>query len=282
MRGPIMEDIQNKLMWTFFASFTQKTFVSQLEPFVALVTGDDGAMQRFLANEARAAIPMSGALGVFQSALDNTRKDIYGDMMGYIKNRLPVASDDLPELRDIWTGEPLQDTTNPILRLFNAVTPFKISDGQEEWRQELYEIGYDGVGLILGDGGSDTQYPAEVREVLYEYIGKQQPWKKVAKDLKATKYQDDLKEIKALRAKGRTSEEIRLKNYPLFDRIDGALKSAQKQAEFELRKSNPELARYIELGNASRAYQRRGNSAKADELIDEQRKLGEVLNISNK
>lgn len=280
MRGPITEDIQNKLMWTFFATFTQKTFVSQLEPFVALVTGDEGAMQRFLANEARSMIPLSGAQGVLAAAIDNTRKDIYGDMMGYIKSRLPGLSMTLPELRDVWTGKPLQDTSNPILRLFNAGTSFKISDGKEEWREELYEIGYDGVGLILGDGGTNTQYPAEIRDVLYEYIGKQQPWKKASRLLKSEKYQDDIKEIKALRAQGYTSEEIRLKNYPLFDRIDGALRDAQSAAELELRKANPELARYLELGKASRAYQQRGNSTKAQELIDEQRKLGKVLNIS--
>ena len=280
LRGGAFEDIQTKLMWTFTHTFTQKTFVSQLEPFVALVTGDEGAMQRFMANEARAFVPLSGTAGVVQAALDNARKDIYGDMQGYIKSRLPGLSDDLPTLRDIWTGEPLQDTTNPILRMFNALNPLKISDGNEEWRQTLYEIGYDGVGLILGDGGSNTQYPAEVREILYEYIGEQQPYKEVARFLKSKKYNDQLEAIKKARLEGYSSEEIRTKFAPIFDRIDGTLKKAQANAELKLSKTNPEMARYIKLGRLSRSYQEQGNLEKAKPLIKEQRKLAETLGIN--
>lgn len=66
-------------------------------------------------------------MGVLSQAITSSQKDIHGDMMEYLMNRLPIASSMLPEQIDFWTGQPLNDIDNPVLRILNSVSPMKFS-----------------------------------------------------------------------------------------------------------------------------------------------------------
>ena len=52
------DHLMQKIAHTLTATFTNKTLFSQLEPFHAIATGDERAMNRFIANAARTAYPL--------------------------------------------------------------------------------------------------------------------------------------------------------------------------------------------------------------------------------
>jgi hypothetical protein len=242
----LTESFRDKLMWTLSATFVNKGWVSGLEPVVAIANGDETAINRFLANEVRSAIPMSGALGVVSNAITSSQKDIYNDFIGYVKNKVPGFSSQLPEQIDIYTGKPLNDIDNPVLRALNAVNPVKISEGTEPWRQWLIDSGWDGVQMIRKDSTGNHEYTPQERETLYKYIGEQQIWKEFDRLSKNKKYNDQLDRIRAMRVQGRPSEEINAAQSEAYSVMNKIVTDAQKIAEARIQKDNAPMWRSIQ------------------------------------
>ena len=242
----LTESFVDKLMWTLSATFVNKSWVAGLEPVVAVANGDETAITRFLANEARSAIPMSGALGVISNAITSSQKDIYNDLIGYVTNKVPGFSSKLPEQIDIYTGKPLNDIDNPVLRTLNAINPVKISDGTEPWRQWLIDSGWDGIQMIRKDSTGNHEYTPQEREILYKYIGEQQIWKEFDKLSKNKKYNDQLDRIRAMRVQGRPSEEINAAQSEVYSVMNNIVKDAQKIAESRMQQDNAPMWRSIQ------------------------------------
>ena len=242
----LTENFRDKLMWTLSATFVNKTWVAGLEPLVAMANGDETAINRFLANEARAYIPQSGALSVVSNAITSSQKDIYNDFIGYVKNKIPGFSSQLPEQIDIYTGKPLNDIDNPVLRTLNAINPVKISEGTEPWRQWLIDSGWDGIQMIRKDSSGNHEYTTQERETLYKYIGEQQIWKEFDKLSKNKKYNDQLDRIRAMRVQGRPSEEINAAQSEIYSVLNNIVKDAQKIAESRMQKDNEPMWRSIQ------------------------------------
>ena len=57
--------------------------------------------------------------------------------------------------------------------LFNAISPIKVSDDREDWRQWLQETGWDGHAMIRRDSTGKHEYTPEQREAIYRLIGEQ-------------------------------------------------------------------------------------------------------------
>ncbi|AGK86541.1 internal virion protein [Synechococcus phage S-CBP1] len=273
----LMEDIRDKVMWTFASTFVNQTFVSGLEPLVAAINGDDSAVARYIANEARAAVPMSGLLGVASNAITNSQKDIYNDMIGYVKNRLPGFSSTLPEQIDIYTGKPLNDIDNPVLRALNAVSPVKVSDGAEPWRQWLIDTGWDGLQMIRKDSSGNHEYTPAEREILYRYIGEQQIWKQFDKLRTNKKYNDQLDRIRAMRAKGRPSDEIDAAQVEAYTVLNNIVSDAQKVAEMRLQNDNPAMWNAIQESILNKNYMKQGRVDDAARAADRRKAQIEKL-----
>lgn len=242
----LTEDFTKKLMWTIAATFVNKTWVAGLEPIVAVANGDETAITRFLSSQVRSAIPMSGALGVVSNAITSSQKDIYNDLIGYVTNKVPGFSSQLPEQIDIYTGKPLNDIDNPVLRALNAVNPVKISEGTEPWRQWLIDSGWDGIQMIRKDSSGNHEYTPQEREILYKYIGEQQIWKEYDKLSKNKKYNDQLDRIRAMRVQGRPSEEINAAQSEVYSVLNTILLDAQKIAESRMQQDNEPMWRSIQ------------------------------------
>jgi hypothetical protein len=274
----LFEDIGDKIAWTLSATFVNQTFVSGLEPLVAIANGDDTAISRYIASEARAAIPMSGALGVVSNAITSSQKDIYKDLVGYVSNRLPGLSSTLPEQIDIYTGKPLNDIDNPVLRSLNAVNPVKISDGTEPWRQWLIDSGWDGVQMIRKDSTGNHEYTSAEREILYRYIGEQQLWKQFDKLSKNKKYNDQLDRIRAMRMQGRPSDEIDAAQSEVYSVMNRIMRDAQKAAEMRLQNDNPNMWRGIQESIRNKNYMKQGRIDDAARAAD--RRKAEIEQLS--
>jgi len=246
---PFMEDKMAKIMWTISATFLNETPLTSLEPLVAAANGDLTGWTRLVANAARAFIPQSGALGVTSNAITSTQKDIESSIPKYVQNKIPIASSFLPEQIDIWTGTPLNDIDNPVLRILNSLSPIKISGTQEPWRMWLLTTGWDGLGRLKKDSTGSYEYTEREREQIYKYIGEQQLYKKLIPLMKNKKYKKHIGLLRSHRATGGDldNELIKLKTQklPLFREIDKIIKDAQIIAERRLLEERDDIRNTI-------------------------------------
>jgi hypothetical protein len=275
--SPMIEDYTTKLGWTFAATFVNKTFMSGLEPLVAILNQDETAIQRLLANEVRSYVPWSGALGVASNAITSSQKDIYNDMIGYVKNRMPGLSSSLPERIDIFTGKPLNDIDNPFLRVVNAFSPVKISEGTEPWRQWLINTGWQGSQLIRLDSTGNHEYTPAEREVLYRYIGEQQIWKQYESLRNNRKYNDQLDRVRAMRVQGRPSSEIEVRQLEVHSVLDQILTDAQKIAEQRLQNDNPAMWNSIQESIRNKNMMKQGRVDDAARAADRRKQEVQAL-----
>ncbi len=246
---PFMEDKMAKIMWTISATFLNETPLTSLEPLVAAANGDLTGWTRLVANAARAFIPQSGALGVTSNAITSTQKDIESSIPKYVQNKIPIASSFLPDQIDIWTGTPLNDIDNPVLRILNSISPIKISGTTEPWRMWLLTTGWDGLGRLKKDSTGSYEYTSREREQIYKYIGEQQLYKKLIPLMKNKKYKKHVGLLRSHRVTGGDLDndmiKIKTKQLPLFREIDKIIKDAQIIAERRLLEERDDIRNTI-------------------------------------
>ena len=233
------QNIVDKLAWTICATYVNNTPLYGMEPLQKAFAGDESAWQRITANMIRGAIPMSGALGVVSNAITSSQKDIYKDMMGYVTNRVPIASSFLPERIDYWTGGEINEIDNPLLRTLNALSPIKVSQGEEPWRKWLLDIGFNGISILSKTYNGDREYTAEEREIIGRLIGEQQLYRQVQRVMKSSRYNKEIEQLKLYR-RGKTYDEVRqyAQRLPVHQHLNKIIKSAQQRAEFTLQNSD--------------------------------------------
>ena len=227
------ENVIDKIAWTISATWLNNTPLEGIEPILKMLNGDEAAMQRMLAQEVRTNIPLSGALGVVSNAITSAQKDIYKDFMGYVANRLPVASSTLPVRIDYWTGKPINDIDNPFLRGLNAVNPIPISGGAEPWRQWLYNTGWPGMDFLTRHS-EGYEYTAEQREAIATIVGEMQLWKEIDKLRRNKRFNEELDEMREVRNNpNSTAGDIAVKEsrLPVYRELTKITNRAKKIAE---------------------------------------------------
>ena len=239
----VTQDFIDKITWSLGATYLNNTPLYGLEPLQAAMSGDTAAWQRMTANIVRGAIPMSGALGVVSNAITSSQKDIYKDLLGYVTNRVPIASSFLPERIDYWTGQPINEIDNPLLRTLNAISPIKVSGGQEPWRKWLLETGYPGLSMVTTTSKGRKRLSAQQRELIGRYIGEQQLYKEVEKMMKNRAFNEEIKMLKELRKKGMSYEEIEIRaaDTRVYRALNRLMSQARTRAEAKLRETKPYL-----------------------------------------
>ena len=246
---PFMEDAMAKVMWTISATFLNETPLTSLEPLIAAQSGNLSRFNSIIANATRAMIPQSGALGVLNNAITTTQKDIESSIPKYVANKIPIASSFLPEQRDFWTGEPLNDIQNPVLRFFNAFNPIKISGTNEPWRQWLLTTGWDGLGRLKTDSTGSYEYSEAQRDYIYQRIGQMQLYKKLIPLMEDKELNRQTGLLRSHRVQGGDldNDKIKLKTQklPIFTKIDAIVKEAQLIAEREFLEMNKDVQNTI-------------------------------------
>ena len=241
------ESTLNKIGWTLSATWLNNSPMAGMEPVLKLMTGDESAWKRMIAQDIRATIPMSGALGVVSNAITSSLKDIHNDLWGYVGNRVPGASSTLTERIDPWTGKPVNDIDNPLFRMLNAVNPVPVSDGGEDWRQWLYNTGWDGLPhLTRHHDGYD--YPADQREEVAKFIGTLRLDKKVEKMMKSGIYEEELATMRELRAAGTGRSEdfkIHTEKMTLYTQLNELANDARQQADRYMEEKYPYIDEII-------------------------------------
>ena len=143
------EDIFRKISHSIGMNISNKTFLSGFEPLVSMLSGDEGAWNRFLAMQADSALPYAGVRSLLSRAIVPQLQDVQNDFASYMSNRNRFA---LPESEtrqsylDIYTGVPINQAADPLTAAVNAFLPyFKQSGGLEPFRQWILSTGWDGL-----------------------------------------------------------------------------------------------------------------------------------------
>ena len=264
-------EMMDQLIWTLSATYLDKTNLKGLEPLIKIANGDETALNKLIANTARGYIPAAGAMGVVADAISSSQKDIYNDFIGYLKNRVPVANTTLPEQIDFWTGKPLNDIDNPILRALNAISPIKVSDDQEPWRKWLFESGWDGHSMIRRDSTGKHEYTPEQREIIYRFMAEDNLGAEIASErfMGNQAFNNILGEVRDLKKNKRqvmdrdgNPIEYRVQLTPVHRAIDSLIRESKKRAEARLLSD----ARYADL--AAGIY--------TQQAVDEAMKAGDI------
>ena len=256
----LLESWESKLAWTIGATFLNESPLAGIEPLFDAINGNVRAFNRLVSQSASSWIPASGGLGVISNAIDTAQKDIDGEIIDFVKNRLPGFKSTLPNQIDIWTGQPLNDIDNPWLKALNALSPIKVSSGAEDWRIFLQDIGYNGTNILKMDTTGSYEWKPEDRELINQYIGEQELFKQVKRLMKNKAYQQDIKDLKSLRSTQLQlePEKIALKTtlLPIHKKLNSILRESLKQAEARYLRDHPHVQQSIY--NAQRAKQRLG------------------------
>ena len=244
----MMENWQSKLTWTVGATFLNESPIFGLEKIFDMLNGNERAASQFLGGAAASMVPNSGGLGVIANAIDSAQKDIEGDIGSFFKNRFPGLKGTLPNQIDIWTGTPVNDIDNPILRALNALSPIQVSGTDEPWRVWLRSIGYNGLSMLKKDSSGSYEWAPEDREIINKYIGEQQMFKEVERLMRSKRYQGEIKSLQLLRKTNLPdSDAIKLKTtlLPVHQELNQIIRNAQKIAEMKYLKDKPLIEQAI-------------------------------------
>lgn len=242
-----LENLGDKIAWTLSATWLNNTPLAGIEPVQAALNGDNAAWDRLTANLIRMGVPQSGNLGVISDAIDNAQKNIYGDMMGYVKNRLPFASSTLPKQIDYWTGEPINYIDNPWVRALNAGSPIKVSGRSEPWRRWLLKTGFDGASRMRYSSQGGYEYDGDTQERLGELIGEEKMYKQIIPMMTNKRFNDELAEMRAYRRSGMSPTEIKIKTEKLtvYKKLNDIVNKAKQRAEARLFDERPDIKEAI-------------------------------------
>jgi len=287
LSGPVFQDLFDKSVWAISANFLNETPLAGLEPLVAFTQGDSSWISRFVANEARSFIPMSGALGVTANAIDSAFKDIHGDALAYVQNRMPVLKNNLPDHISIFDGKPVNDIENPILRSFNAGSPSPMSARNPDWMDELYKIGWMPHEITNTDPTGLYELSGDERAIINKLIADTGWAKKAKKYIENPHFQKEVAELRNLRLRNRSWTRIKLreKDLPIFQYLNGELRQAQKIAFEQLKVQYPAMWESIRDSIRARQLMLKGRPDEAAAVADRNekafKKIDGILQYAN-
>ena len=280
----MLENFISKATWTIGATFLNESPLTMIEPLFDALNGNERAWAQLGAGQT-SWIPASGSLGVLAKAIDSAQKDLAGEVESFVANRLPGFRNLLPNQIDIWTGTPLNDIDNPILRALNALSPVKVSGTNEPWRVFLRDIRYDGLSMLKMDSTGSYEWKPEDREQINKYIGEQQLSKQVERLMKNKRYK---KEIDALRQFRRSSsrradQRIKLKTelLPIHQELNMIIREAQKLAEARYLSENPNIEQSIINAQLAREEMKVGNVNEAANIQEQDLETRQLINYGN-
>ena len=281
----LLENWESKLAWTIGATFLNETPLAGVEPLFDALNGNVRAFNRLVSQSVSSWIPASGGLGVVANATDAAQKDINGEIIAFVKNRIPGLKSQLPNQIDIWTGEPINDIDNPFLRALNAISPIQVNGSNEPWRQFLMDIQYRGLGILKFDSTGSYEWKPEDREIINKYIGEQKLYKEIERIMKRKDYQQHIKALKALRNQNNQTnkDKIELKTtlLPIHQDLNQVIREALKIAEARYLREHPHVQTSIYNAQQAKLRMKEGNVEGAGDIQKRDLETKQLIEYGN-
>ena len=281
----LLENWESKLAWTIGATFLNETPLAGVEPLFDAMNGNVRAFNRLVSQSISSWIPASGGLGVIANATDSAQKDINGEIIAFVKNRIPGLKSSLPNQIDIWTGKPINDIDNPYLKALNAMSPVQVNGSNEPWREFLQDIQYRGLGILKMDSTGSYEWKPEDRQIINEYIGEMELFKEVERIMKRTDYQGQIKALKKLRNQNNQTnkDKIELKTtlLPIHQDLNAVVRDALKQAEARYLREHPHIQTSIYNAQQAKLRMETGDPQGAGEIQKKDLELKQLIEHGN-
>mgnify|MGYP003145623883 CR=1 FL=1 len=222
-------ELLKKTSYVFGASITELTAVKGIEPFLDVLRGDTGAINRWASAFAPAAVmPQSSFMAEIARLMDPELKVINNDLTSMIMNRNPLTKWMLPTKTNWIYGEKINEPTSIWARLHNAYLPWKVGDKIRPLEQYLIDIEYDASAVLRTDGRGNKLTNDQQASIL-KSLGEQGFWKEgielVKNTAEAKEYRRLFKEAQRRGLKPDRSELLNIHRM-LDDRLRIAIGSA--------------------------------------------------------
>ena len=155
-----------KMGFVLAASFTDKTFLAGLEPFIDVVRGDVGAINRWSGSFINAAIiPGSSQMAEIGRLMDPGLKEVEMTVLDVARNRLPILKTQIPPKYDWIDGDLVGVPDNFMARVWNNYMPWKVNGRISEEKRFLQMIEYDARPSLRTNGRGIEYTPTERSEI---------------------------------------------------------------------------------------------------------------------
>lgn len=277
----VTEDFFRKISYSISMNVANKTFLSGFEPLVSMLSGDEGAWNRFMAGQVDSLIPYTGVRSTLSQAITPQLKDVENDMGSYLKNRnkfLFSQDDQLKDLVDIYTGEPIR-YQEPLTAAANALMPFfKSNGGMEPWRQWLLSSGWDNLQALRTDKNTGQPLNTEQRSYINNWIAQNMDLKgAVEKMMNRPDGYWDKKIREYTKDRGQqTQSEFPIKETVVHEMLDKIHNDAFNAAFAAMEQENAVGAHIAGLTKQRNSYLNRGQTSEATDKATQLKNLLEM------
>ena len=173
-----VEEIGNKLAFVAGAAIKDKNAMMNFQVINDILSGNEGALNRYLAGTFNNAIPFAGQRGEWGKLFSDTSREIERDVIGYARNRNKFADvfvpEDarLPESTDWIYGKPVGHNPSFMTRVWNTYNKgAMISDDMGPEARFLGVVGFNSMPSFA-NSPEGIPYTNTERAELYHHVGK--------------------------------------------------------------------------------------------------------------
>jgi hypothetical protein len=172
------EKLFEKAHWVLAASLTKQQYAQGLEPLIKFLSGNPKDMARFSAQNANALMPLSSMRSDLSKLLIEGTKELNNTFEEGMLNRnrwTEIIDPDsaLPTQRSEIDGSVVGGVDTMYERIFNFLSPVKVSSKISPEKQFLMDIEYDSMASLLRDSNGVEYTPtqrADVRNKMGEQL----------------------------------------------------------------------------------------------------------------
>jgi len=263
--APGLEDFGPKLGFVLSASITDNTGLSTIRPLLEMLSGNDGARNRFGAGFINGLGPLAGQRGEWSKIFTDGLRIVEDDMFAYMGNRNRFAEGILgitsaPVIYSPVSGKKA-NSFGFMQRVWNAYTAIPIHAESSPEENFLNHVEYDVSTTFKTKDG--VKVPPKIQSELFRLMGEDGHFQRGIREvMNSVKDWESLESFENLRSRGK---EVDIKKW---HNIHGRLRQAQKFAEAQAyRRLSPDLQ--LQLINAQVEQQQKDRAQTLGQDIDE-------------
>jgi hypothetical protein len=260
-----------KLSFIFASSVTEKTMLAGIQPFLDVVRGDVGAINKWSSSFLTSAtIPGSSQLAEISRLMDPGLKEVEMDLFTMVQNRLPGVKGELPVKNDWIDGGPVGIPDNFLARVWNTYMPWKVNGEISPEKQFLIDIEYD-ARPTLRTNGKGVELTTEERSEITDIMGRDGLFKEGIKRVMQTTEAKQFRKnyMKAVNA-GLEPDLSEFEGIHIL--LDRELRQAMRMAS-ATSPSRDSINRKMYIQEVTGSYLRGGDQAAAERFLDHMEKF---------
>jgi hypothetical protein len=166
-----------KLGFILSSSLTDKTFLAGLQPFLSIISGDVGELQRWSGSFITSAtMPGSSLMAEMGRLMDPGLKEVEMSTFDVARNRIPFLKSQIPAKYDYIDGGEVGIPDNFMARVWNTYMPWKISGKISPEKEFLQMVEFD-VRPTLRTNGRGVELTNKERSLVTKKMGEDKLFK---------------------------------------------------------------------------------------------------------